>query len=63
MVDLLGIAILFLIIALIAYVFGARGIAGLSMEIAKILIMVAFFSINTEMPPATQPVQSYPPTV
>lgn len=31
--------------------------------IAEILLMVAFFSINTEMPPATQPVQSYPPTV
>lgn len=40
MASLLGLAILFLIIAFIAYIFGARGIAGFSMEIAKILIVV-----------------------
>jgi uncharacterized membrane protein YtjA (UPF0391 family) len=40
MVDLLGLAVLFLLIALLAYVMGARGIAGFSMEIAKILIVV-----------------------
>jgi uncharacterized membrane protein YtjA (UPF0391 family) len=38
--SLLGLGILFLIIAFLAYVFGARGIAGFSMEIAKILIVV-----------------------
>jgi uncharacterized membrane protein YtjA (UPF0391 family) len=38
--TLLGVAILFLIIAILAYVFGAKGIAGLSMGIAKILIVV-----------------------
>jgi uncharacterized membrane protein YtjA (UPF0391 family) len=40
MVDLLGLAILFLIIAFVAYLLGARGIAGFTMEIAKILIIV-----------------------
>jgi uncharacterized membrane protein YtjA (UPF0391 family) len=40
MVSLLGLAVFFLIIALLAYVLGARGIAGFSMEIAKILIVV-----------------------
>jgi uncharacterized membrane protein YtjA (UPF0391 family) len=40
MIDLLGLAVLFLIIALVAYAIGARGIAGFSMEIAKILIVV-----------------------
>jgi uncharacterized membrane protein YtjA (UPF0391 family) len=40
MVGLLSIAILFLVIAFIAYVFGARGIAGFSMDIAKIVIVV-----------------------
>jgi uncharacterized membrane protein YtjA (UPF0391 family) len=38
--GLLGIAILFLVIAFAAYVLGARKIAGFSMEIAKILIVV-----------------------
>jgi len=37
MIDLLGLAVVFLIIALVAYAVGARGIAGFSMEIAKIL--------------------------
>ena len=34
-------AIAAIVLALIAYVFGARGIAGLSMEIARILIVIA----------------------
>jgi len=38
--TLLGLAVLFLIIALVAYVLGAKGVAGLSMDIAKILIVV-----------------------
>ena len=38
--SLLSLAILFLVIAFIAYVVGARGIAGFSMDIAKILILV-----------------------
>jgi uncharacterized membrane protein YtjA (UPF0391 family) len=33
-------AVLFLILALVAAVFGARGIAGLSMDIAKWLIII-----------------------
>jgi uncharacterized membrane protein YtjA (UPF0391 family) len=40
MVALLGLAILFLVIALVAYVLGAKGVAGFSMDIAKILIVV-----------------------
>ncbi|MGA2665836.1 MAG: DUF1328 domain-containing protein [Nitrososphaerales archaeon] len=40
MIDLLGLAVLFLVIALVAYLFGARGVAGFSMEIAKILLVV-----------------------
>ena len=40
MIDLLGLAIVFLVIAFLAYAFGARGIAGFSMEIAKILIVL-----------------------
>jgi uncharacterized membrane protein YtjA (UPF0391 family) len=38
--TLLGLAIIFLIVAVLAYVFGAKGVAGLSMDIAKILIAV-----------------------
>jgi uncharacterized membrane protein YtjA (UPF0391 family) len=38
--TLLGLAILFLIIALLAYVLGAKGVAGFSMDIAKILIVI-----------------------
>jgi uncharacterized membrane protein YtjA (UPF0391 family) len=38
--TLLDLGILFLVIALIAYVLGARGVAGFSMEIAKIIIVV-----------------------
>jgi uncharacterized membrane protein YtjA (UPF0391 family) len=40
MVALLDLGIVFLIIAFLAYVLGARGIAGFSMEIAKIIIVV-----------------------
>jgi uncharacterized membrane protein YtjA (UPF0391 family) len=37
---LVGLAIFFLILAMIAYILGARGIAGFSMEIAKWLIII-----------------------
>lgn len=40
MATLLGLAVVFLIVAVIAYVLGAKGVAGLSMDIAKILIVV-----------------------
>lgn len=40
MVGLIGLAVFFLILALIAYILGARGIAGFSMEIAKWLIII-----------------------
>jgi uncharacterized membrane protein YtjA (UPF0391 family) len=40
MATLLGLAVLFLIIALVAYVLGAKKVAGFSMDIAKILIVV-----------------------
>lgn len=40
MPDLIGLAVVFLILALIAYVLGARGIAGFSMEIAKWLVII-----------------------
>lgn len=38
--TLLGLAVLFLIIAFIAYLLGAKGVAGFSMDIAKILIVL-----------------------
>lgn len=38
--DLIWLAIVFLVLAFIAYVLGARGIAGFSMEIAKWLVIV-----------------------
>jgi len=38
--DLIGLAVLFLVLALIAGVLGARGIAGLSMQIAKWLVII-----------------------
>jgi len=38
--DFIELAILFLILALVAAVLGARGIAGLSMEIAKWLVII-----------------------
>jgi uncharacterized membrane protein YtjA (UPF0391 family) len=37
---IIELAVLFLILALVAYVLGARGIAGFSMEIAKWLIII-----------------------
>ncbi len=40
MVSLIGLAVLFLILALIFYIMGARGIAGFTMEIAKILVII-----------------------
>ncbi len=40
MATLLGLAVIFLIVAVLAYVVGAKGVAGLSMDIAKILIVV-----------------------
>jgi uncharacterized membrane protein YtjA (UPF0391 family) len=39
MADLLNIAILFFILALVAWILGARGVAGLSMDIAKWLVI------------------------
>jgi len=38
--DLIGLAVVFLIFALVAFVFGAVGIAGFSMEIAKWLVII-----------------------
>lgn len=38
--DLIELAVLFLILALVAAVFGARGIAGLSIGIAKWLVII-----------------------
>jgi len=38
--DLIGLAILFLILAIVAAVLGARGVAGLSMDIAKWLVII-----------------------
>jgi uncharacterized membrane protein YtjA (UPF0391 family) len=40
MADLIGLAVVFLILALVAYVLGARGIAGFSMEIARWLVII-----------------------
>ena len=40
MATLLGLAVVFLTVAVLAYLFGAKGVAGLSMDIAKILIAV-----------------------
>lgn len=37
---IIELAILFLILALVAYILGARGIAGFSMTIAKWLIII-----------------------
>ncbi|WP_224332132.1 DUF1328 family protein [Haloprofundus halobius] len=36
----LELAVLFIILAIVSYVVGARGIAGVTMEIARILILV-----------------------
>lgn len=40
MADLIGAAIMFLVIALVAYILGARGVAGFSMEIAWLLVVI-----------------------
>jgi len=40
MADLIGLSFLFLILALIAYILGAKGIAGLSVSIAKWLAII-----------------------
>ena len=40
MADLIGLAVVFLILALVAYVLGARGVAGFSMEIARWLVII-----------------------
>jgi len=37
---LIGLAVLFLILALVFYIFGAKGIAGLSFDIAKWLVII-----------------------
>jgi len=38
--DLIWLAVLFLVLAFIAYLLGARGVAGFSMEIAKWLVII-----------------------
>lgn len=38
--DLIGLAILFLVLAVIAAVLGASGVAGMSMSIAKWLVII-----------------------
>ena len=40
MADLIGLAVILLVLALIAYILGARGIAGFSMEIARWLVII-----------------------
>jgi len=40
MADLIGLAILFLILAVVAYVVGAKDIAGFSMTIAKWFVII-----------------------
>jgi uncharacterized membrane protein YtjA (UPF0391 family) len=40
MADLIYLAVIFLILALVFYIMGARGIAGFSMEIAKWLVII-----------------------
>lgn len=40
MADLIYLAVVFLVLALVAYVLGARGIAGFSMDIAKWLVII-----------------------
>jgi uncharacterized membrane protein YtjA (UPF0391 family) len=38
--DLIWLAVIFLILALVFYILGARGVAGFSMEIAKWLVII-----------------------
>jgi len=40
MVSLIWLAVVFLVLALVFYIFGARGIAGLSMDVAKWLVII-----------------------
>ena len=40
MAGLIGLAVFFLILALVAYILGARGVAGFSMEIAKWFVII-----------------------
>jgi uncharacterized membrane protein YtjA (UPF0391 family) len=40
MFSLILLAVFFLILALVAFILGARAVAGFSMEIAKVLIVV-----------------------
>ena len=40
MADLIYLAVIFLALALVFYILGARGIAGFSMEIAKWLVII-----------------------
>ena len=40
MADLIFLAVIFLILALVFYIMGARGIAGFSMNIAKWLVII-----------------------
>jgi uncharacterized membrane protein YtjA (UPF0391 family) len=40
MADLIYLAVLFLVLALVFYIMGARGIAGFTMEIAKWLVII-----------------------
>ncbi len=39
MADLLYLAVIFFVLAIVAWIFGARGVAGLSMEVAKWLVI------------------------
>jgi len=40
MAGLIYLAVVFLVLALVAYILGARGIAGFSMEIARWLVII-----------------------
>ncbi|WP_440949240.1 DUF1328 family protein [Methanosphaerula subterraneus] len=40
MADLIGLAVFFLILALVFFILGARGIAGFTMDIAKWLVII-----------------------
>jgi uncharacterized membrane protein YtjA (UPF0391 family) len=37
---LIGLAVLFLVLALVAFILGARGVAGFTMEIAKWFVII-----------------------
>lgn len=40
MADLIYLAVIFLVLALVFFIFGMRGIAGFTMEIAKWLVII-----------------------